>query len=240
MGWGTTSRDRVSVAAESDGEQRLPVRSKLPYLVLAGPVVRRAEPDSVWFWFASSEEITSCAPTITVFDGAGNVQVDGSRRMALQPGLPRIAKLGDQLWVVLVEARPKDLTFGPGWTYGYDLLITTPGRTVHLRDADRAPYPPFDRPTFKIAASGTNRIAHASCRKPGGDGRDAYVPFDEWLASEIAAGVKRARPGAYSDWRPDLRRRRRLPYLPSIQGLVRDLFGYVEELPEKDGKGHSQ
>ena len=79
MGWGTTSRDRVSVAAESDGEQRLtgradPVpRSCWPSRA-AGRTRSRSGPGS-----RSSEEITSCAPTITVFDGAGNVQDDLSR-----------------------------------------------------------------------------------------------------------------------------------------------------------------
>ena len=59
--------------------------------------------------------------------------------------------------------------------------ITTPGRTVHLRDAVKISHTrPSTAPTSKIAASGTNRIAHAWCCKPGGDGRDAYVPFDEW------------------------------------------------------------
>ena len=56
------------------------------------------------------------------------------------------------------------------------------------------------------------------------------------LASEIAAGVK-ACPALiltgdqiYAD---DVA----YPLFQGVQGLVRDLFGYVEELPEKDGKG---
>jgi hypothetical protein len=37
----------------------------LPFL-LAGPIVRRLDPRSVWFWFACSEEIRGCTPNITV------------------------------------------------------------------------------------------------------------------------------------------------------------------------------
>ncbi len=237
----TDSAEDLDDQWSAEGEQiRTPVRSKLPFLVLGGPIVRRAEPDSVWFWFASSEEITSCTPSITVLDSAGIVQADLTRRMELVPVNPRVAKLGDQLWVVLIEARPKDLTFSPGWTYGYDLLISPAGGPARrLRDLVKGiSYRPFDRPTFTIASSGTDRIAHGSCRRPGGNGSDAFPPFDQWLASEIAAGVRGNRPPAlmltgdqiYAD---DIA----YPLFQGVQRLARDLFGYVEELPARDGKG---
>ena len=77
---------------------------------------------------------------------------------------PLVTKLGDQLWVVLVQARPKNLSFAPGWTYGYDLAIGPAGGTpLRLRDVVRnISYRPFDCPTFTIASGGTNRIVHDS------------------------------------------------------------------------------
>ena len=56
-----------------DGENEGPLPadpSTLPFL-LAGPIVRRAEPGAVWFWFACSQEVTHCTPRLTVYQGSG-------------------------------------------------------------------------------------------------------------------------------------------------------------------------
>src|SRR5262245_10300999 len=73
--------------------------------ILAGPVVRRAEPDGVWFWFACSAAITGCTPRITVYDSKGTVNDTlAPDKGWMHMGKPelRVARLGEKLWVALV------------------------------------------------------------------------------------------------------------------------------------------
>src|SRR3954453_14476249 len=99
----------------------------LPF-VLAGPIVRRAEPNGVWFWFACSQEITGCTPAITVYDSDGKVNhtlADDDGFIRLGKSELRIARLGERLWVALVQAQPVR-AFSRGSFYGYELMIEGP------------------------------------------------------------------------------------------------------------------
>jgi hypothetical protein len=217
--------DEVAEESPQSGPLTL-AKPKLP-LVLAGPIVRRAQPDAVWFWIACSEKITNCTPVITVYNRDGSVNVE---RMALEPAPPRVIRLGERLWVALVVARPKNQKFKPGLTYGYDLVITDGGSsTKNLLQRLGVAYPPFDRPTFQL---GSKRLVHGSCRRPGGYGSDASVVFDKWVAREVGAGAKGNRPSAmfltgdqiYAD---DVA----YPLFRAVRSLADDLFGYDEHLP---------
>jgi subtilisin family serine protease len=208
-------------------------------LVLAGPMVRRAQPDAVWFWIACSQKITNCTPQITVYNLDGSHNAELTRRMMLAPAAPHVARLGERLWVAIVAARPANLTFETGWIYGYDLAIEAGNATTSVRVAvpDIA-YKPFDQPTFRLRSSTRPRIVHGSCRRPGGYGSDASVVLDKWVAREVTAGAKGDRPSAlfltgdqiYAD---DVA----YPLFQAVRRLAADLFGYDERLPLPDGTG---
>ena len=225
---------------------------KLPF-ILAGPIVRRAEPDGVWFWFACSAEITACTPQITVYDSKGVINDTlANQKGWIALGKPelRVARLGERLWVGLVKAQPLSRPFTRGWFYGYELTIqshnfstTVSGQKLGLA------YPPFELPTFMLANDDGQRLMHGSCRRPGATGADAYPAFDVWLKvpqpnpllpgrtytpisdlSRRPAGLILTGDQIYAD---DVA----VPLFKAVQRLAREVFGYVERIPTVDGRG---
>jgi hypothetical protein len=209
-------------------------------LLLAGPIVRRATTEEVWFWFACSEEVISCMPKVTAYDAQG--QRDGRLNRGdglypLEQAELRVARLGRSLWVVMVSARPS-VPFPTDRFFGYDLAITHRAGTSSLTTTVSSlelgiAYKPFGLPTFRLARD-HRRLAHGSCRRPGATGEDAFLVFDEWLASR-AADIA-ARPSAliltgdqiYAD---DVA----FPLFKAVQRLAADVCGYVERVP-RDNK----
>ena len=230
--WLDAEEADAEVLAEESPFQLAPVRPGALPLVLAGPIVRRAQPDAVWFWIACSQQINNCTPHITVYNLDGSRNAELSEPMKLAPAAPQVARLGERLWVAIVVARPTNIEFGRDWVYGYDLAIEAGNATTSVRiTLPDIAYKPFDRPTF--LRSGTKeRIAHGSCRRPGGYGADACEVFDKWLAREIQQGAKGDRPPAlfvtgdqiYAD---DIA----YPLFQAVRRLAADLFGYDEQLP---------
>ncbi|MFG1934407.1 S8 family serine peptidase [Mycobacterium sp. NPDC048908] len=199
--------------------------------VLAGPMVRRAEADAVWFWIACSQEISAFTPDVTVYNPDGSL----AGRMALAPATPQVARLGEHMWVAIVAARPTNQKFETGPIYGYNFTIGLPNRTSRLTLSGIA-YKPFDRPTFRLGSRSKNRIAHGSCRRPGGYGADACVVFDKWVEGEVSKGTTGKRPTAlfltgdqiYAD---DVA----YPLFQAVRRLAADVFGYDEQLPPPTG-----
>jgi hypothetical protein len=225
----------------------------LPF-ILAGPVVRRAEPDGVWIWFACSREITSCTPRVTVYDSTGRVNDtlandNGWYPLVPKPGL-RVARLGERLWVAMVKAQPRSRPFPRGWFYGYELTIGSRDFTTTLAGQNlNLAYAPFRLPTFVLGLDG-QRLVHGSCRRPGAPGPDAYPAFEAWLTTPqrdpMFSDGRTFRPIADTTRRPtaliltgdqiyadDVA----LPLFRAVQRLARDVFGYAEQLPTWDGRG---
>jgi hypothetical protein len=209
----------------------------LPSL-LAGPIVRRAAPGEVWFWFASSREISACTPKVTAYDRAGQRDKQLNRSdgwYPLEQAELRVAQLGRNLWVAIVSARPST-PFVADRIYGYDLIVTfgSGGSTLSTKVSGMGlgiGYAPFELPTFVLARD-QRRLAHGSCRRPGATGRDAFPVFDEWMGRQ-AADVA-TRPSAliltgdqiYAD---DVA----LPLFSAVHRLAAEISGYVEHLPRK-------
>src|SRR5919201_675414 len=207
----------------------------LPTL-LAGPIVRRATPQEVWFWLACSQEVVSCTPRVTVYDARGGR--DGRLNRAdgwypLEHAELRVARMGRSLWVAMVSARPS-APFPTDRILGYDLALSfrSGGSTLSSSVASMGlglAYRPFDLPTFLLAAR-NRRIAHGSCRRPGATGQDAFTVFDQWL--QMRASDPSERPAAliltgdqiYAD---DVA----FPLFRAVQRLAADVCGYVERLP---------
>ncbi|MBM0257477.1 hypothetical protein [Micromonospora sp. 4G55] len=172
------------------------VPSSLP-LVFCGPIVRRVDPTSATVFVALKAD---CTVTLTVFAvGPG----PGFARGATVGTASRTTvRLADRLHVVAVTVA--GVTLQPGTLYGYDLSFSGGASAGSLFDADvvaadaatarkaltyqghpQAPgtVPAF--PTFATPPADPNRlrIFHGSCRKPHGEGYDAFPALDSVIAT---------------------------------------------------------
>lgn len=161
-------------------------------LVLAGPILRRAEPGAVTVWLALKE-----ARTVTLrlysADAEGNLleQFAGTRQTL---------RLGDHIHIVAVTARPTsdEQPLAWGGFYYYNLFfqtvheeqvssLSTPGiLTNDPASADslqRLVYPEHPLPAFVMPPEDLNslRVMHGSCRKPHGTGKDMLAALDMLL-----------------------------------------------------------
>jgi hypothetical protein len=169
--------------------------------VLAGPLLRRAEPGRVLVWLATSRPVTVQGEILSLASGGGG---DGPRRLGRGGG--RRVRLGPRLFVHLVSILPDPAVgaFPRNELLGYDLLVSDDAasgpprrlgdlgllagpRAVTLGDL---PLPSF----FLPARSAALNLLHGSCRLLHGHGEDALVAADELLA-ERARDLDR-RPSA--------------------------------------------
>ena len=71
-------------------------------LVLAGPIVRRATRNSIWFWIALSEQITDISARIIQYDNKGT-EMD---YITVQKSRLKVMRAGENIWIVLCEVIP--------------------------------------------------------------------------------------------------------------------------------------
>ncbi|MGK5671229.1 peptidoglycan-binding protein [Micromonospora sp. URMC 106] len=172
--------------------------SELP-LVLCGPVVRRVDPTSVTVFVALRAE---CTVTLSVF--AVGAAPGFARGATVGAASRATVRLGDRLHVVAVTA--SGVTLQPGTLYGYDLAFSGGSTAGSLFDpgvvgldaaAARAaltyaghPQAPAAVPAFPTFATPPGdpnrlRIFHGSCRKPHGEGVDAFPAVDPVIAASV-------------------------------------------------------
>ena len=179
----------------------------LPF-ILAGPLLRRTEPSSVTVWLAVKEP---CWVTLRIY------RRDGQNRLLQQfEGTRYTVRLGDHLHLVAVTARAicEKERLAWGERYYYDLFflpgdqklssnnfvsenaahLSTPGICVaNPTQADPVQllvYPGHPLPTFVLPPEDFNqlRIAHGSCRKLHGNGRDMLSVLDTLLETALREG----------------------------------------------------
>jgi len=167
-------------------------------LILAGPIVRRAEPQHVTVWLALKEarDVTLC---IYAQDQAGQLN-----RQSI--GTHTTTRLGDNLHIVAVTAHTPDSAHTLAWgqLYYYDLFfsaahtthdadtaessdhLTTPGifSTNPTETLQKLVYPGHPLPGFLLPAQDIHnlRIMHGSCRKPHGVGKETLSALDTIIA----------------------------------------------------------
>ncbi|MEO1377697.1 MAG: hypothetical protein AAFW70_26140, partial [Cyanobacteria bacterium J06635_10] len=170
MGW-TPLRERID---------------NLP-LVLAGPILRRTEPDSVTVWVALK---ASRRVTLTIFDKNHNFLFESSRTTA---------RIGINLHIVAVTAKASSNILINGENYLYDLdfgngeLLNSPGILTELGSLEDITYPRYKLPSFALPPSNFQdlRIIHGSCRKPHGESLDALAAVDKMIEEALEQEPKK-------------------------------------------------
>jgi hypothetical protein len=164
-------------------------------LVLAGPVLRRVEPDQVTVWIALREAQTVSLSVFAGGSGAGQPILTGQRATV---------EIGDNLHVVAVTAQVNSPVLSPGTLYSYDLdlggtalddaggLKLTAGGRADLAYAGTT-HPTFSLPLKDMAGV---RLVHGSCRKAHAPGRDALTALDLMIeeAAKTASSFAQNRP----------------------------------------------
>jgi hypothetical protein len=175
---------------------------RAPPEVLAGPLLRRAEPSRVLVWLATSVPLAVDGEVVALDrpDGA-------ARPPRVGGGGGRRVRLGPRLFVHLLDMRPDPATgrFPTDRLLGYDLTLRAedaggrpPRRLADLGLLDgprRITVGGLALPSFFLRGElpATN-LLHGSCRLLHGHGEDALLAAEELLA-ETARDLER-RPGA--------------------------------------------
>ena len=176
-------------------------------LLLAGPILRRVEPNLVTVWLALSRDATV---TLSVWEGR---VAAGATNPFVASAPERTLRLGDKLHLALLTARIPEASgksFLPETLYSYDVSIDT-GTThtlqsLHMlvdRKASESPdgiahaalgYETDQLPSFALPPSELSdlRILYGSCRRPGHRDPDAMVWIDDDIAERLTD--PRARP----------------------------------------------
>jgi hypothetical protein len=151
-------------------------------LVLAGPILRRVEPNEVTVWLALRE---SASVVLKIYDrdnpGASPIPL-------LLQGRRATVAIGKQLHMVAVTATVQEATLlQPGCIYFYDLEISTATGVTLLSTTssfvEQLTYAGFSLPSFSLPPTTVEHlhVLHASCRKPHGQGLDALQETDTIL-----------------------------------------------------------
>lgn len=223
-------------------------------LILAGPILRRTEPDAVTVWVALQEP---CQVHLHIYDTAAD-QGYAPQDCVLSGSSQTIA-LGQSLHLVAITARsPGGDRLKPDRLYAYDLTFerqashwrsSALGEPIssqrNLRQALNSGHTPqvsisyFDHglPTFALPPQDLHRLklVHGSCRKAQGGGRDALTLLDGLIAE--SAGKPSDRPHQlfmtgdqiYGDDVAD-------PLLWALTDAGEALLGWDEALPMATGE----
>ncbi|MFM7425371.1 MAG: PhoD-like phosphatase [Elainella sp.] len=227
-----------------------PLRNRLHQLplILAGPILRRTEANSVTVWLALQQP---CQVTLQI-----QLAQNGELGEVLLGGQRATVAVGQHLHLVAVTAQSTAQSMAqptaqrsasgsvglqPGQLYAYNLVFrTADGQLLSLHQALNTEHRPpvsisyFDHglPTFLLPPQDINelKIAHGSCRKTHGGGIDALAILDD-LIEQSAAQVQQ-RPHQvfftgdqiYGDDVAD-------PWLFALTDAGDTLLGWEEELP---------
>lgn len=185
-----------------EGRDRIPLRDRIKDLplLLAGPILRHTESNSVTVWVALKEPRTV---TLKVYATQANGSI---LRTLLLEGSRSTVPFGQHLHIVAVTAKPirvkewgservgelpSSIPFclKPGEIYAYDLSFGSEEQNLaQALTGEQFPhvtvsYFEHQLPTFALPPEDLNdlRLAHGSCRKLHGGGTDALPLLDDFL-----------------------------------------------------------
>jgi hypothetical protein len=157
-------------------------------LVLAGPILRHTDRDSVTVWVALKESATIA---LEILEPGGVGPLHMARPLA--EGTATTLKLGERLHVAAVTAR-KVGALAWGALYAYNLkfgggrdLLSPAVLTGGLENPVEISYFAHGLPTFVLPPTELDevRLAHGSCRKPHNPGRDALSILDLLIEESV-------------------------------------------------------
>jgi hypothetical protein len=226
-------------------------------LLLAGPIVRRVTPLSVSVWVAvqqaSQIKLEIWNKAIDAGVGAGTATIADA---PLHTATSNTIRIGSKLHIAVVTITVPPAPAAPlmpGQLHSYNLSFdgTADLKSLGLL-ADRLPtttdpaprlalgYQAGFLPTFVLPPVLMERtmIAHGSCRKAHGPGKDSLAALDHVIRQSVANAEPEQRPHAlfltgdqiYADEVPTV-------LLPSINALGRTLIGKPENLSAKKADG---
>lgn len=158
-------------------------------LILAGPMLRRTETDTVTVWVAlrSPSQVT-----LKIYPTKQGKEIE-TEQIICQGERSTVA-IGKHLHIVAVTAKALNSNhLEPGQIYAYDLEFELDETRTHqtlqqaLQSSSYSPAPisyfEHGQPTFVLPPSDLNklRIVHGSCRKPQAEGQDALPILDDLL-----------------------------------------------------------
>ncbi|ARV58841.1 hypothetical protein BZZ01_09505 [Nostocales cyanobacterium HT-58-2] len=161
--------------------------NQLP-LVLAGPILRRTEPNSVTVWIALKESRTV---TLEIFDT--------TNKKRLFSGSKQTIRFGTYLHIVAVTAKASSNILLYGESYLYNLYfshgqtLSDPGVLTLEGSIKNITYLKYGLPSFALVPSHLHdlRIVHGSCRKPHGESLDALVTVDKMIREALEQDPKK-------------------------------------------------
>lgn len=208
-------------------------------LILAGPILRRTEPDAVTVWVALKKP---CQVGLGVYATHAGNQIIAN---PILEGSRSTVPLGKYLHVVAVTAKPVTChQLEPEQIYAYSLTFSNyDGGLLKVLNSESFPsnvtisYFEHGLPTFALPPDDLNqlRIVHGSCRKPHGGGQDALPILDDLIA--LNPGEPNSRPQQlfltgdqiYGDDVADA-------LLWAVTDAGDTLLGWEENLPLADGE----
>lgn len=210
-------------------------------LVLAGPVLRRTEPDAVTVWLALQQP---CQITLTVYE---TTMAGTAVGQALLSSSAATVAIGRRLHLLAITARPvAGQVLESDRIYAYDLQFAianspqSPQSPITLSAAigdsvEGLSYFDHGLPTFILPPTDWHdlKLAHGSCRKPHGTGHDALPLLDKLLAHTAADLTQRPHQLYFTGdqiYGDDVAE----PMLWLVHYLGPDLLGWEELLPTGD------
>ena len=190
-------------------------------LVLAGPLLRRAEPGRLVFWLA-----TSCPTTIELILAS---EGEAERRVRLAEGTHSAIRIGTHAWLHLLDVA-LDPPLPCARLVDYDLRLAADGREP-AGIAEWAPhllYPGRQRASLVLKPR-LDQLLHGSCRKPHHPAADGLLQVDRLLEENLLQAESRpallmmSGDQVYAD---DVAG----PMLVAIHGLIHRLGLYGEHL----------
>lgn len=175
-----------AVVSPAPSKSQLPNLLRLPEqlpILLAGPIIRRAETANVTIWLATSIALSM----------VGKITVAKTGDLVAETRATSI-KLGEKLFINLATFEKPGEGFPTRTLLAYNFDITLSGDTPGvlgfesgcvLLNRDDITYADFSLPTFFLPESKSHsiRLMHASCRKLHGKGHDAAAQLDIELAA---------------------------------------------------------
>ncbi|HEY5712270.1 MAG TPA: hypothetical protein VIT38_10270 [Allosphingosinicella sp.] len=169
--------------------------------VLAGPILRRVEKNSVSVWIACKESFAAELFIARAFNNAQKLDIkNAANQLVSSPPIVQSIQLGANLHVALVTVAPST-PLSPGVIYQYSLrlkfgatrlwldeqgvLTTSTGLSKITLGSGAGSMP---GPTFLLPAASLDNLkfAHASCRKPHGGDIDALAALAAVLETTAA------------------------------------------------------